>query len=539
MKFAISLLGLLSLATAYGQSPLKLWEVYHDGSLTGKDMANALVIDPSGNIYVTGRCYQTANGGNFTTVKYDANGNQQWVDHYNGTSANGANRGISMVMDQWNNIYVIGTVSSNQGDIAIVKYNPSGMVWSKSYEPYWFGSAGDFGVGIAVDTLGHIYAAGQITSLSGNLYDLYVMKCDSNGDKIFEDDYSSANGDDYTGGIAVTPAGDVFALTTSFNFFGTATYDITTIHYLENGAHNWLSSFDGEGSASDYGTFIKADHSLNQYVGGTSDEGPDNDMVVMKQNKFGTRLWVVKYNGTANGNDTATMASPLSNGYVAVTGRSRELVNGNIITACTTMMIDSGTVLWTNTFYGNDLLGAAPAQMATDESGNTYICGSESLDYGTKNGYVLKYDLNGNQIWTVSFDAGNGLDDKFNSMAIENNDIVVTGQSYFSSTSSNYVTVKYHDLATTVNSNYQTPGSTLPVYPNPVKAGGSIFLSDFQPETEFEYVIYSPYGHLIDSGKLTGSRLPIKESIESGLYLLMTGSDGHTSSHKLMIHSGN
>ena len=167
MKIAISLLGLLSLVTVYGQSPLKLWEVYHDGSLTGKDMANALVIDPSGNIYVTGRCYQSANGGNFTTVKYDANGNLQWVDHYNGTSANGANRGINMVMDQWNNVYVIGTVSSNQGDIAIVKYNPSGMVWSKSYEPYWFGSAGDFGVGIAVDTLGHIYAAGQITSLSG------------------------------------------------------------------------------------------------------------------------------------------------------------------------------------------------------------------------------------------------------------------------------------------------------------------------------------------------------------------------------------
>ncbi|MEO6167425.1 MAG: SBBP repeat-containing protein, partial [Chitinophagales bacterium] len=259
MKIKITGLLLLISTLTYAQAPQMMWQSFFDGSLSGKDIANSVVTDAAGNIYVTGRSYQTANGGNFTTIKYNPAGEEQWADHYAGTSSSGINRGLKLLLDKWENLYAIGTVSSNDGDIAIVKYNSSGVLWSKSYEPYWFGSATDFGVDIAVDSLGNIYAAGQITSLDGNLYDLYVMKCDSAGEKIYEDDYSSASGDDYTGGIAVTPDGNVFALTSSFNFFGSGTYDITTINYLEDGAHNWFSSYNGSGSGTDYGTFIKVD----------------------------------------------------------------------------------------------------------------------------------------------------------------------------------------------------------------------------------------------------------------------------------------
>ena len=535
MKILYALLLLLLAENAHSQSPQKVWEVFYDGLLTGKDIANAMVVDPEGNIYVTGRCYETASGGNFTTIKYDAIGGTQWYDHYNGTSANGTNRGIKLVMDKWDNVYAIGTVSSHQGDIAIVKYNAAGLVWSKSYEPYWFGSATDFGVDIAADTLGNIYAAGQITSLSGNLYDLYVMKCDSNGEKIYEDDYSSASGDDYTGGIAVTPSGNVFALTSSFNFFGTATYDITTINYLENGAHNWLTHYDGDGSATDYGTGIKVDAAGNQYVCGTSDEGLNNDMVAMKQNIYGTTLWSATSNGSANGNDTAITTVLLPNGFVAVTGRCRELVNGNTITGCVTLLIDSGNVLWSNKYYGSDNAGASPSQLITDEEGNLFICGSENLSAGTKNGYIIKYDLSGNLLWTVSFDSGNNLDDKFTSIARNNNEVIVTGQSFTSPANANYVTVKYGDVATG-NTTVVPPPNQWQVYPNPVRAGEKIKLvSIINPGSGIAYSVYSLHGSLVESGYITDSFLLIGKNYSPGIYILQINSATNANQQKLLV----
>ncbi len=292
---------------------------------------------------------------------------------------------------------------------------------------------------------------------------------------------TGASADDYPVAIDVAPGGSAYTLLQSFNFFGTATQDITTLQFLSGGVQNWFSKYNGPGNGYDYPTSLKIDAAENQYLCGTVDAGPNNDMVTVKQNIYGTRLWVTTYNGTANGNDTAISTTWLPNGFVVVTGKTKELLNGTTLDAFVTMVIDSGIIVWTQKFYGTDSLGAAPSQMTTDSQGNIYICSSENLLGGTKNGCIIKYDSNGNLLWNISYDAGVNLNDKFNSITLDNNnDIIVTGQTFSTATNANYVTVKYGNSTTGINES--SFSLNINIYPNPANTSATILFNLIKAE---------------------------------------------------------
>ncbi len=525
--FTLLLLNIFHLDSS-AQAPQKIWDAFFDGALNGKDESNNLLTDLSGNVFITGTSFQTFNGGNFTTVKYDAGGTQLWADHFSNTQASCKNYGKQLVMDKWQNVYAVGTTALNDGDLAICKYNSNGRIWAKNYEPYWFTTYDDYGIGMDVDSSGNFYAIARVTSPSGNLYDMYIMKCDSSGIMIWEENYTGASADDYPVAIAVTPGGTAYPLLQSFNFFGTATQDITTIQYLTNGVQNWHSRYNGAGNAEDYPTSVKIDADENQYVCGTADEGATNDMVAMKQNIYGTRLWGITYNGTANGNDTAVSETWLPNGFVVVTGKCKELLNGNTLDAFATMVIDSGTIVWTQKYFGVDSLGAAPSQMVTDAQGNIYICGFENLTGGTKNGCILKYDNNGNLLWNITYDAGINLNDKFNSITLDfNNDILVTGQTFTSATNANYVTVKYGNGTTGINENIFTQMNESAVYPNPVKTGAVLHINLQNANSQVPFMISDMSGRIIQNGNLRNNSIKLSSRVVPGAYILEFTSNGN------------
>jgi hypothetical protein len=76
------------------------------------------------NIYVTGVSSNTTTGNDFATVKYDANGNQQWVISYNGP-ANGNDGASAIAVAPDGNIYVTGYSQNTSGgsDITTIKYS--------------------------------------------------------------------------------------------------------------------------------------------------------------------------------------------------------------------------------------------------------------------------------------------------------------------------------------------------------------------------------------------------------------------------------
>ena len=52
---------------------------HYDGPGYGSDYPCAIAVDNWGNIYVAGRSYSASSRDDYTTIKYDSDGNELWV----------------------------------------------------------------------------------------------------------------------------------------------------------------------------------------------------------------------------------------------------------------------------------------------------------------------------------------------------------------------------------------------------------------------------------------------------------------------------
>ncbi len=100
----------------------------YNGPADGRELATAIAVDTSGNVYVTG--YSTGTGWDYATVKYLANGDSAWAMRYNGPgNADDSPNGIAV--DDSGNVYVTGRSDGDGSgwDYCTIKYvqTPSGV----------------------------------------------------------------------------------------------------------------------------------------------------------------------------------------------------------------------------------------------------------------------------------------------------------------------------------------------------------------------------------------------------------------------------
>ncbi len=113
----------------YDSLGVEQWVSRYGGIATNSaDKASSLALDNSGNVYVTGRSGSGTNV-NYATIKYNSSGIQQWAQRYNGPG-NSIDEASSVVLDGSGNVYVTGW-SSGTGtsyDFATVKYSQTTSV---------------------------------------------------------------------------------------------------------------------------------------------------------------------------------------------------------------------------------------------------------------------------------------------------------------------------------------------------------------------------------------------------------------------------
>jgi hypothetical protein len=211
-----------------------LWVRRYNGPANKHDDAYALAVDDSGNVYVTG-----GSGGigtnywDYLTIKYNSTGDTLWVRRYNGPG-NDTDWAEALSVDPFGNVYITGKSDGNGTgiDYATIKYSSTGdTLWVRRYNngP---GITYDGAIDLAIDDFGNVYVTG-ISEESGSWYDYAILKYDNNGNLIWEMRYDGpGNGYDLASAIAVDNFGNVYVTggstgSDSFDDYATIKYSQT------------------------------------------------------------------------------------------------------------------------------------------------------------------------------------------------------------------------------------------------------------------------------------------------------------------------
>src|SRR4030042_1048528 len=216
----------------YDSAGNTVWVRRYDGSVNNEDWASAIAVDGTGNVYVTGSSVGSGTSSyDYATIKYDSAGNTLWVRRYNGPD-NDWDLARAIAVDGTGNVYVTGSIygSGTYDDYATIKYNSAGdTLWVRRYNGP--GNSVDWASAIAVDGTGNVYVTGSCVG-SGTSDDYATIKYNSAGDTLWVGRYNGP-GDDYARAIAVDGTGNVY-VTGESSGSGTAD-DYATIKYLSVG----------------------------------------------------------------------------------------------------------------------------------------------------------------------------------------------------------------------------------------------------------------------------------------------------------------
>lgn len=335
-----------------------IWKkIYNSPATTGTEGPIAIVLDTKGNVYVTGTSAGSGTGDDFTTIKYNQDGETEWIKTYNGP-ANGADQATSIAVDKQGNTYVTG---SSEGigvanDFAIVKYDKHGNTeWVKRYNGP--GNSIDEGASIAVDDAGNVYVTGFSFGIGSS--DYATIKYDKDGNQLWVARYDGpVNGTDRGNALVLDASGNVYV--TGLSQGSSFAFDYATIKYNTAGVQQWVARYNGPVSSFNEAKDLAVDASSNVYVTG----GSGDDYVTVKYNAAGVQQWATSYNGPTNGYDFARDLTLDAYGNVYVTGES----GGDFATV---KYNATGVEQWVARHAG----GAAFA-IAVDGNGNVYVTGS-------------------------------------------------------------------------------------------------------------------------------------------------------------------
>ncbi len=388
------------------------WSTYLGGS--ANDFAYGVVLDEEGNVYTTGSSDSTGwVSGGYDTV-------------YNGTR-----------------------------DAIAVKFSPSGEhLWST----YIGGTGRELAYGMAIDTEGNVYVAGETRSVGwvtggfdtefGGDTDAFVTKLTGDGQHLWST-YLGGSGADIAREIEVDAEGNVYVtgvtgsagwVSGGFNTEFSGPSDAFVAKLSPEGGHIWSTYLGGNGS--DDGRGITVDLAGDVYVAGVTESegwvsggfdtehGGGQDAFVAKLSFDGDHIWSTYFGGSGNDRALDVAVDEIGAAYITGDTASDGWTSGGYNTelggatdSFAVKISPQGEHIW-STYVGGD--GSDRADGVTvDGAGNVFLIGrTDSTDWveggfdtefnGSQDAFVAKLSYSGRHLWSsymggVNRDQGCGI----------------------------------------------------------------------------------------------------------------------------------
>ncbi len=504
--------------------------------LGNQDISNAVALDNSGNVFVTGSINNTvATLTDYGTIKYNSAGTQQWFRLYNG-SGNWLDYADDIATDAAGNIYVTGrtdAISGNATNVTI-KYNTSGdSLWVRSYVNAYCSR-------LLVDNSSNVYVVGRKGDAS--FCDYFVIKYNSAGDSLWSRTYSSPGSyPDAATCAAVDNAGNVYISGYVYSQSPGPHSGIATIKYNASGVQQWIAAYDPGTTGSHKANDIVVDNSGNVYIGGYSDTAAiGRTYLVVKYNSSGVPQWQARYSsGVPQTTVEAVSIALYQNNFLYVTGYC--VYASTYYDYVTIKYNSSGAQQWVTQYHnGTDVA----AKLVLDDLGNAYVTGSSGSLTNGEDILTVKYNSAGLQQWTARWDGAAHNNDQGRDIAVDAaGNIYVTGRALTGANNDDYVTIKYSQSAagiTPVSNEIPEKFSLGQNYPNPFNPKTNIRIK-IPAESFTRLTVYDVNGK--EAAVLVNENLrPGEYNVDfdagrlgSGLYFYRIEAGSYTETRKMIL----
>ena len=435
MMATLWLSGEASILNAADGSPV--WTNVFNGLGNTTNYAEAMAVDGNGNVFVTGKSWNGTSS-DYATIKYSIAGVPVWTNLFNG-AGNGSDESQALAVDGSDNVFVTGkSWSGTSHDYATIKYSNAGV-------PAWtnvFGGAPtypDEARALAVDGTGNVFVTGYSDNASSRVY--ATIKYSNAGVPVWTNVFDGAPAyPDEARALAVDGTGNV--IVTGKSFYNSLSYDYATVKYSNAGVPVWTNVFNGPaGNGDDYPQALAVDGGGNVFVTGYSYHTVFYyDYATIKYSNAGVPVWTNVFNG-ANASDYAQALAVDGDGNVIVTGSSSGFNN---LDYTTVKYSNAGVPVWTNTFNSLPYADDHARALAVDGSGNAFVTGySYNADLYNYASTTIKYSNAGVPVWTNVFNGSPYVSDFAQALAVDGTgNVFVTGYSG-NGTSWGYTTIFY------------------------------------------------------------------------------------------------
>jgi len=388
----------------YDRGGRLIWEALYDGPAHAADSAHALVVDARGRIWVTGSSNGPGTSLDAVTLLYDGDGSLLRASRYDGPGARDDYSEL-LAADGSGGAAAAGNSfgAGTEHDYLLVRFDAAGRdVWTSRYNSPR--NRDDMATALALDAAGNVYVTG-VDRYPGSNYDWATLKYSPAGERLWLARYTGPDDTyDAPADMAVDARGHVFV--TGCATKGEEEFNIVTIRYDSEGNVEWQAEYDGPAGRLDQARALALDGDGNVFVTGKS-QGPGTamDIVLLKYDPSGRKIWEARYDGPAGGADipAALEMDSRSNILIAGTSRSREGGRDIILLAYGS----DGRLIRETRVDGPARDEDSAAALAVDGENGCLLTGTS---HGGETGYdilTLKIDAGGKLIWKSRY-TGNG-----------------------------------------------------------------------------------------------------------------------------------